>query len=83
MFFTAFICSEPFPELALLFCGSLFLMINPIVDELLSIRAEAVKQLSAVDLFQPLARLQVRVCEAQIRIIDAELKSLGWVWTDD
>ena len=53
------------------------------VPDLLAMREEAVKRLNAVDLFQPLARLQVRECAAQIRIIDAELKSLGWVWAND
>jgi len=42
-------------------------------------RQSAVHELNAVDMFQPLARVRCRECEARIRIIDAELNRVGWV----
>lgn len=51
-------------------------MMNVIL-ELYRLREKAVKALNAVDLFQPLARVQMRTLTAEIKAIDAEIKELS------
>ena len=51
---------------------------NAVVLELLAMKREAIVELNAVDLFQPLARVRCRECEARIHIADTELRRLGW-----
>ena len=54
-------------------------MNSPFVGELLAMQRQAVDELNAVDMFQPLARVRCRECEARIRIIESELRRNGWV----
>ncbi|WP_419810691.1 hypothetical protein [Bacterioplanoides sp.] len=53
-------------------------MRNQLISDLHSMRAEAVKQLNAVDLFQPFARIQLRELEMRIKMIDYTLATHGW-----
>lgn len=53
------------------------MMQSQLVSDLQQLRAEAVQQLSAVDLFQPLARIQMKELDTRIKMIDYELACNG------
>lgn len=50
-----------------------------VILELYQLRDDAVKALSAVDLYQPFARVQMRTLAAQIKVIDEEIRELSLV----
>lgn len=53
-------------------------MATGLISDLLRMRSEAVQRLGAVDLFQPLARIQMKELDTRIKMIDYELACNGW-----